>query len=137
MKRIRTYHEVDGKWQPVAWLLWDHDAQRLRVWASEPALPPDELSTLHAAMTHGIPFGWLTDTTGFAVQDEQAPTHDPTDRQLLGIPADADLTADGIADAARAKRRATDVAADELRKFLPTPPAQEMRANADLDAVFA
>jgi len=107
------------------------------VWADEPKLPPDELNALHAAMMDGLPFGWLTETTGFAVQDEQAPTHDLTDRQLLGIAATAELTADGIDDAARAKRRATDIAADELRKFLPTPPPQAMRVNPDLDAVFA
>jgi len=121
-------------WKPVAWLLWDHDAQRLRVWASEPALPTDELSTLHAAMMNGIPFGWLTDTTGFAVQDEQAPMHEPTDRQLLGIPPTVDLTGDLIRDKQRAACWAIEKAANALRKHLPTVKAQ-MRANPDLDAV--
>ena len=136
MKRIRTYRESGGAWEPVAWLLWDHDAQRLRVWRDEPKLTPDEFTALHYAMTDGLPFGWLTETAGFTVQHDPPPPAIPTTRQRLGIPADADLTADGIDDAARAKRRAVDADADALRKLLPTPPAKELRENHDLDAVF-
>jgi hypothetical protein len=137
MKRIRIHQHAAGQWSPVCWLLWDADETCLRLWDDETPVPQPALDSLAAHLMAGDPCGWIAADMVYVTHDEQPPSHAPTDRQRLGIRADAVITRELIRDRLRATVRIAEESAERLRQLLPAELVKELRANADLDEVFA